>query len=97
MWSAEDQRIEDSCAAPVTDVLIIGLGGAGGIAADVLTRAGLEVVALEAGPRRAPADMTLDELRNDVHAWLAEPKARGELPTWRADDPPRRGSRRGRC
>jgi gluconate 2-dehydrogenase alpha chain len=70
----------------VTDVLIIGLGGAGGIAADVLTRAGLEVVALEAGPRRAPADMTLDELRNDVHAWLAEPKARGELPTWRTDE-----------
>jgi gluconate 2-dehydrogenase alpha chain len=69
----------------VTDVLIVGLGGAGGIAADVLTRAGLEVVALEAGPRRAPADMTLDELRNDVHAWLADPKARGELPTWRAD------------
>ena len=29
--------------------------------------------------------MTLDELRNDVHAWLAEPKARDELPTWRAD------------
>ena len=69
----------------MTDVLIIGLGGSGGIAADVLTRAGLEVVALEAGPRRAPAEMTLDELRNDVHAWLAEPKARGELPTWRAD------------
>ena len=69
----------------MTDVLIIGLGGSGGIAADVLTRAGLEVVALEAGPRRAPAEMTLDELRNDVHAWLAEPKARAELPTWRAD------------
>ncbi|MEA2661131.1 MAG: gluconate 2-dehydrogenase alpha chain, partial [Chloroflexota bacterium] len=70
----------------MTDVLIIGLGGAGGIAADVLTRAGVEVVALEAGPRRGPAEMTLDELRNDVHAWLAEPKAHGELPTWRADE-----------
>jgi gluconate 2-dehydrogenase alpha chain len=68
----------------VTDVLLIGLGGANGIAADVLTRAGLEVVALEAGPRRTASEMTLDEVRNDVHAWLCEPKALGELPTWRA-------------
>lgn len=67
----------------MTDVLLIGLGGANGIVADVLTRAGLEVVALEAGPRRAAAEMTLDELRNDVRAWLAEPKAQGELPTFR--------------
>ena len=70
----------------MTDVLIVGLGGAGGIAADVLTRAGLEVVALEAGPRRVSAEMTQDEIRNDVHAWLCEPKARGELPTWREDE-----------
>ena len=78
----------------MTDVLIVGLGGAGGIAADVLTRAGLEVVALEAGPRRAPGDMTLDEVRNDVHAWLCEPKASGELPTWRERRLGRGGRRR---
>jgi gluconate 2-dehydrogenase alpha chain len=70
----------------VTDVALIGLGGAGGIAAQVLTEAGLDVTALEAGPPRAPAAMTLDELRNDVHEWLAEPKAHGERPTWRGSD-----------
>jgi gluconate 2-dehydrogenase alpha chain len=69
----------------MTDVALIGLGGAGGIAAQVLTEAGLEVTALEAGPRLAPAAMALDELRNDVHEWLAAPKAHGEQPTWRSD------------
>ena len=69
----------------MTDVLIIGLGGAGGIAADVLTRAGAEVVSLEAGPRYAGAEMTQDEVRNEVQAWLAAPKARHEAPTWRSD------------
>ena len=37
---------------PKTDVVIIGLGVAGGIAADVFTRAGINVVGLEAGPWR---------------------------------------------
>jgi gluconate 2-dehydrogenase alpha chain len=68
---------------PGTDVALIGLGAAGGIAAHVLTEAGLDVVALEAGPRRAPEEMTLDEIRNDVRSWLARPKAAGEVPTWR--------------
>ncbi|MDA0165305.1 GMC family oxidoreductase [Solirubrobacter ginsenosidimutans] len=73
----------------MTDVVLVGLGGAGGIAAHVLTAAGAEVVALEAGPRRSAAEMTFDEIRNDVREWLAEPKARGELPTFRhsADQP----------
>jgi gluconate 2-dehydrogenase alpha chain len=69
----------------VSDVLIIGLGGAGGIAADVLTRAGAEVVALEAGPGYRASEMTQDEIRNDVQAWLSTPKALGERPTWRSD------------
>jgi gluconate 2-dehydrogenase alpha chain len=43
--------------APRADVLLIGLGGAGGIAADVLTRAGARVLALEAGPRPLPASV----------------------------------------
>jgi gluconate 2-dehydrogenase alpha chain len=71
--------------APAADVALVGLGAAGGIAAQVLAEAGLEVTALEAGPRREPEAMTLDELRNDVREWLATPKARGERPTWRAD------------
>ena len=67
------------------DVAIVGLGAAGGIAAHVLTRAGLDVVALEAGPRLAASQMTLDEIRNDARNWMSEPKSRGEVPTWRLD------------
>jgi gluconate 2-dehydrogenase alpha chain len=71
------------------DVVLVGLGGAGGIAADLLTAAGVEVVALEAGPRYTPSDMTLDELRNDIRNWMSDPKSRFEIPTWRtsADEP----------
>lgn len=67
------------------DVAIVGLGAAGGIAAQVLTEAGLEVAAIEAGPRLAAADFSLDEVRNEVRAWLAQPKAAHEVPTWRSD------------
>jgi gluconate 2-dehydrogenase alpha chain len=67
------------------DVLLIGLGGAGGIAADVLTRAGARVLALEAGPRVGAADAELDEIANDVHGRLSRPKALAEVPTWRSD------------
>ncbi|MGD9990891.1 GMC family oxidoreductase [Pseudonocardia sp.] len=66
-----------------TDVVVIGLGGMGGIAAHVLTRAGIRVVGLEAGPHRPASQMTFDEIRNDVREWMAEPKARHEVPTWR--------------
>jgi gluconate 2-dehydrogenase alpha chain len=65
------------------DVLIIGLGGAGGIAADVLTRAGADVLALEAGERIATADSQFDEIANDLRARLSAPKALTEMPTWR--------------
>ncbi len=67
------------------DVVLVGIGAACGIAAHVLTAAGLEVVALEAGPRLDPSMMTLDEIRNDVRSWLTEPKAMHEIPTWRHD------------
>lgn len=66
------------------EVALVGLGGAGGIAAHVLTAAGLDVVALEAGPRLAPPMMTFDEIRNDLRSWLAQPKSRHELPTRQA-------------
>ncbi len=68
------------------DVAIVGLGAAGSIAAHVLTRAGLRVVALEAGPPRRREEMTLDELRNEIDHWLCTPKSAGELPTFRPDD-----------
>jgi gluconate 2-dehydrogenase alpha chain len=71
-------------AAPGADVVLIGLGAANGIAAHVLTDAGLEVVALEGGPRLDPSMMTLDEIRNDVRNWLTAAKSSREVPTIRA-------------
>jgi len=64
------------------DVVIVGLGAAGAVAAHVLTAAGRDVVALEAGPRLDAAQMTFDEIRNDVRGWLAAPKAAHEEPTF---------------
>ena len=70
---------------PGADVAIVGLGAAGGIAAHVLTRAGLDVVGLEAGPRLTREDCAFDEIANEVRARLARPKALAEMPTWRFD------------
>ncbi|MDB5059377.1 MAG: hypothetical protein JWO59_2849 [Chloroflexi bacterium] len=71
---------------PKTDVVIIGLGAAGGIASYVLTKAGLHVVGLEAGPRLGPNDFTkqLDEIGgNSFRNQLGEPKFNKEIPTFR--------------
>lgn len=71
---------------PETDVVVVGLGASGGIAAWVLADAGLNVVGLEAGPRMDNADFLagLDELdgwlfRNSMGAV----KVNREIPTWR--------------
>jgi gluconate 2-dehydrogenase alpha chain len=66
-----------------TNVVIIGLGAAGGYASMVLTKAGLDVIGLEAGPRWSPQDFPMDELRNDVRGFMSQPKAAKEIPTWR--------------
>lgn len=72
-----------STARP-TDVVVIGLGAAGAVAAHRLANAGARVVAFEAGPRRRAGDYAFDELRNDVRNWIAAKTAR-EIPTWRPD------------
>jgi gluconate 2-dehydrogenase alpha chain len=64
------------------DVVVVGLGAAGGIAALRFAEAGLRVVGLEAGPRVGRSDFTFDELANDFGNRLG-PKANGEVPTWR--------------
>jgi gluconate 2-dehydrogenase alpha chain len=64
-------------------VVLVGLGATGAVAARVLTQAGLEVVALEAGPRVGPEAAEQDEIGNDVRSRLSAPKAAHELPTLR--------------
>ncbi len=79
---------------PPTDVVVIGLGGAGGVAVEPLAAAGLKVVGLEAGTRLAPRDFAPDELRNNFRGWPhAAQKANREIPVHRpnaaAPDNPR--------
>src|ERR1043166_3565083 len=66
-----------------TDVVIVGVGAAGGILAAELTKAGMKVIGLERGPRHATADFAgLDELlyfqRQDLR-----PHAKRQPVTWR--------------
>jgi len=72
---------------PKVDVLIVGLGAAGGIAAHVLTQAGINVVGLEAGPRLDHADFLAndDEIAGSIRNWTGAPKFNNEIPTWRPD------------
>ena len=67
-----------------TDVVIVGMGAAGGIAALPLARAGAEIVGLEAGGRYTPADFIADEIRHDILNWLGRAKANWEIPTVRS-------------
>jgi gluconate 2-dehydrogenase alpha chain len=67
-----------------TDIVIVGLGAAGGVAALPLTQAGLEVIGLEAGTRLTKRDFAPDELRNNFRGWpQAVQKANHEVPTHR--------------
>jgi len=67
------------------DVVIVGLGAAGGIAAARLAEAGLRVVGLEAGPRLTSRDFAFDELETDFRNRLGDVKVNDEVPTWRPD------------
>lgn len=70
---------------PKTDVVIIGMGAAGGVAALPLTNAGLKVVGLEAGGWLSPRDFAPDELRNGSRNWpQTVQKCATEAPTVRA-------------
>src|SRR2546421_976352 len=68
-----------------TDVVIVGLGAVGGVAALPLAQAGLEVIGLEAGSWLTRRDFAPDELRNNYRGWpQAVQKANQEIPTSRA-------------
>src|SRR5262245_53600434 len=69
-----------------TDVVIVGLGAAGGVAALPLAQAGLEVLGLEAGSWLTRKDFAPDELRNNYRGWpQSVQKANLEIPTSRAN------------
>ena len=72
---------------PKVDVLIVGTGAAGGIAANVLAQAGIKVVAIEAGPHLSNSDFLAndDEISGSIRGWTGEPKYNKEIPTWRPD------------
>jgi len=66
-----------------TDVVIVGVGAAGGILAAELGKAGMKVIGLERGPRLATADfMPLDELRYFQRQEL-RPNVKRQPVTWR--------------
>ena len=69
-----------------TDVVVIGLGAAGGVAVLPLAQAGLEVIGLEAGGAMTRRDFAPDEIRNNVRGWpmLTSHKTNQEAPTVRA-------------
>ena len=67
-----------------TDVVIVGLGAVGGVAALPLTRAGLEVIGLEASTWLTRRNFAPDELRNNYRGWpQAVQKANTEVPVHR--------------
>jgi len=67
-----------------TDVVIVGLGAAGGVAALPLALAGLDVIGLEAGTWLTRKDFAPDELRNNYRGWpQSVQKANQEIPTSR--------------
>jgi len=67
-----------------TDVAVIGLGGAGGVAVLPLARAGLKIAALEAGAWLDPRTFRPDEIHNNVRGWpTSVQKANREIPTLR--------------
>ena len=79
---------------PPTDVVVIGLGGAGGVAVEPLAAAGRKIIGLEAGTRLGPRDFAPDELRNNFRGWPhSAQKANREIPVHRpnasAPDSPR--------
>ncbi len=67
-----------------TEVVVIGLGAAGGVAVLPIAQAGIDVVALEAGTWLTRRDFAPDEIRNNIRDWpQAVQKCSREVPTHR--------------
>ena len=69
-------------ATEKTDVVIVGMGAAGGVLAAELGNAGMKVIGLERGPRLKTADFQLDELRYFQRQDL-RPNTKRAPVTWR--------------
>ena len=69
------------------DVVMVGMGAMGGLVAPVFAEAGLDVVALEAGPWRTKDDFIPDELGHAYYrrAGMGE-KFNKETPQWRRSE-----------
>jgi gluconate 2-dehydrogenase alpha chain len=82
----DPQRAAEPPRAPA-DVVLVGVGAAGALAASILSRAGLRVVGLEAGPWRTKRDFVPDELGSAYYCRGGMgPKFLSELPRWRRND-----------
>jgi gluconate 2-dehydrogenase alpha chain len=66
------------------DVIVVGLGAAGGLATTILAQSGLRVVGLEAGPRHSPTEFAADEIMHECRNVLGDAKVNHEVPTVRA-------------
>jgi gluconate 2-dehydrogenase alpha chain len=64
-----------------TDVVVVGLGAAGGTAVHPLTQAGMKVVAIEAGPRLKVSDYPFDEITSAMRNEYGRYKSNWEVPT----------------
>src|SRR6266849_3131008 len=71
-------------ATEKTDVVIVGVGAAGGIIAAELAKAGMKVIGVERGPRLKTADFQLDELRY-FQRQDTRPDRKRQPVTWRAN------------
>src|SRR3979490_3386524 len=69
-------------ATEKTDVVIVGVGWAGGLLAAELGKGGMKVIGLERGPRLKTADFQLDELRYFQRHDL-RPSTKRQPVTWR--------------
>ena len=70
------------------DIVLCGFGAVGTMIASIFTRAGLKVVALEAGPWRSQSEFVPDELGTGywARAGMGAVKFNKEIPRWRKNE-----------
>jgi choline dehydrogenase-like flavoprotein len=67
------------------DAIVVGAGAAGGMAAMLLTQAGLTVLVLDAGWRTRFMQAPLRHLTSSVIGFVADPRLQSTLPPWAID------------